>query len=166
MTDQRAQHRPAALAAEAAGPDPNPYRGRAGGRKRAAAAGLIEPSLFGDFRASNWQGTIIGTYPTAAEAEAASAAPPPPKQPPKKAKPRPPPFVDPGESGRVYFGEKQVGGWIRMPGGFDAWTKAGKAGTFETPGLAANAAVHAYLKAKARASTKARPTEGDPAEGL
>jgi hypothetical protein len=100
------------------------------------------------WRANNWSGPL-GTFTTAAEAEAAiRAAPPKPKL--KKLPKAPPPIelrfesLTANEAGYPVFARKcQVGAVIGLANGqFAAWSRRGKIGEFATPGHA-EAAVRA-----------------------
>jgi hypothetical protein len=63
--------------------------------------------------------------------------------------------VKPPPAGRVFRGQRQIGAWIQTNDGFAAWSMDSRIGVYETPGLAANAALDAYFEAKA-AKSRAR----------
>jgi len=118
--------------------------------------GMIEADMFGGFRASCWRGPI-GTFPTSLEAERALLAEPrAPKKPRRPTKPMPPLLTLAGAGGPVFHDKKQIGGWIRTAAGYAAWWRGGKVGVHETPGLAGNAVLDAYLEAKAKAQASRR----------
>jgi len=131
---------------------PQPYYVAAHGEP---VFGMIEACLFGGFQASCWRGPI-GIFPTSLEAERALLAEPRPPRNPKKQKISPPPLTLGEGGGPVFHGKLQIGGWIKVAGGFAGWWKGGKVGVHETPGLAGNAVLDAYLEAKAQA---ARPNK-------
>ena len=120
--------------------------------------GFIHLGVDGLWRASNWIGSL-GTFTTAAEAEAAiRAAPAKPKL--KKApKPLPPVGLQfegmtACETGYVVLDARQrkIGAVIGLASGqFAAWNRDGKIGEFATPGQA-DSAVRAADRAR-----KSRP---------
>jgi hypothetical protein len=181
MTDPAAPDPVTADAADGSGPDqsraagigqsnipqetgaqvpPLPYFVAVDGDER---AGIVHYDLIGQWHAANWAGTI-GVYPDEGLAVAAVIAAPNRPRTPKASRPlkaEPPKLIEGDTAGRVYRDKRQIGGWIRTADGYAAWTRAGKAGVFETPGLAANAAIAAFLESQAeKARAKAALRKG------
>jgi hypothetical protein len=117
-------------------------------------AGFIHPGADGLWRASNWSGSL-GTFTTAAEAEAAIRAAP--TKPKPKREPKPPRStglrferLTAIEAGYAVFARKQkIGAVVSLASGqYAAWSRDGKIGEFATPGQAESAV---------RAARKPRP---------
>jgi hypothetical protein len=109
--------------------------------------------MLGKWHAHAWCGSL-GIFASEAQAEAAiRSAPKKPrasKEPPAR-RPESTKLVEPETAGHVFRGAQQIGGWIKTADGFAAWTRQGRAGVYGSPGLAANAALAAYLEAQAKA---------------
>jgi hypothetical protein len=64
-------------------------------------------------------------------------------------------------SGKVFAGKRQIGAVIQTSAGFVAWWKGGRAGVFDTYGLAVNA-VHAAVRTDAMALRRRQREAAQP----